>query len=63
LLVRANREIAPGAGHVVPIDERANFCRAVPHAELVEIDGNHLTVNTHPDLVAAVRPFLLQSIT
>jgi pimeloyl-ACP methyl ester carboxylesterase len=63
LLVRANREIVPGAGHVVPVDERGNFCRAVPHAELVEIDGNHLTVNTHPDLVAAVRPFLLHSIT
>jgi hypothetical protein len=63
LLVRANREIAPAAGHVVPIDERASFCRAVPHARLVELDGTHLTVNTHPDLVAAVRSFLRQAIT
>jgi hypothetical protein len=63
LLVRASREIAPGAGYVVPIEERANFCRAVPHAELAEVDGNHLTVNTHPDLVAAVGPFLLDATT
>ena len=59
LLVRATREIAPGAGHVVPIAERERFRGAVPHAEVVEVDGNHLTVNTHPDLAAAVRGFLL----
>ena len=58
LLVRAGRELAPGAGHVVPAGERDRFLGAVPHAEVVEIDGNHLTVNVHPDLAPAVRPFL-----
>jgi pimeloyl-ACP methyl ester carboxylesterase len=63
LLVRARREIVPGAGHVVPIEERDRFCRAVPHAALLEVDGTHLTVNTHPDLMAPVRRFLLDAVT
>jgi pimeloyl-ACP methyl ester carboxylesterase len=58
LLVRAGRELVPGAGYVVPIRERDRFRRAVPHAQVVEVDANHLTVNTHRHLVAAVRPFL-----
>jgi pimeloyl-ACP methyl ester carboxylesterase len=62
LLVRASREISTGAGHVVPLAERARFANAVPHARVVEVDGNHLTINTHPDLPAAVRPFLLRAI-
>jgi pimeloyl-ACP methyl ester carboxylesterase len=63
LLVRAARELPPGAGYVVPVDDREAFRRAVPHAEVVEVDGNHLTVNTHPDLVTAVRGFLLHART
>jgi len=59
LLVRATRELAPGAGHVVPTAERDRFLAAVPHAELAEVDATHLTVNTHPALVAAVAPFLV----
>jgi pimeloyl-ACP methyl ester carboxylesterase len=62
LLVRATRELRPGAGHTVPAGERDAFRRAVPYAEIVEIDGNHLTVNTHPDLPDAVRRFLLGSM-
>jgi lipase len=62
LLVRASREIAVGAGHVVPVSERQRFARAVPHAQVVDVDGNHLTINTHRDLPAAVRPFLLRAI-
>jgi hypothetical protein len=61
MLVRAGREIAPGAGHVVPLAERERFARSVPHATVVDLDGNHLTINTHPDLPAAVRPFLLHA--
>ncbi len=61
LLVRATREIRTGAGHVVPLDELNRFARAVPHAEIVEVDANHLTVNTHPDLPTVARPFLLQA--
>jgi len=63
LLVRASREIAPGAGYVVPVAERTRFAAAVPHAQLADIDGNHLTINTHADLPATVRLFLLRSIT
>jgi pimeloyl-ACP methyl ester carboxylesterase len=59
LLVRATRELAPGAGHIVPADERDRFRRMVPHATVIEVDANHLTVNTHPDLPGAVRSFLL----
>ena len=58
LLVRATLVSSPRAGHAVPPDERDRFSRAVPHAEVVEIDANHLTVNTHPDLPAAVDVFL-----
>jgi pimeloyl-ACP methyl ester carboxylesterase len=62
LLVRATQELAPGAGYVVPIDDRDCFVREVPLAELVEIDGNHLSVNTHPDLPSAIQAFLGRAI-
>jgi len=58
MLVRATREIRPGAGHVVPLDDLNHFTRAVAHAEIVEIDANHLTVNTHPELASAAGSFL-----
>ena len=61
LLVRATRELEPGAGYVVPADDRDRFLRDVPGAAVVEVDGNHLTVNTHPDTVAAVKAFLSSS--
>jgi pimeloyl-ACP methyl ester carboxylesterase len=63
LLVRATRELVRGAGHVVPVAERDRFRRSVPHAAVVEIDANHLTVNTHPDLAVAVRSFLVRTAT
>jgi pimeloyl-ACP methyl ester carboxylesterase len=58
LLIRATRKLRRGAGHVIPVDQCQAFRRSVPHAEVVEVDGNHLTVNTHPDTAAAVRRFL-----
>lgn len=58
LLARATRELAPGSGHVVPVDDRDRFRREVPSAEVVEIDANHLTINTHLDLATAIRSFL-----
>jgi pimeloyl-ACP methyl ester carboxylesterase len=58
LLLRATRELSTGAGFVVPAGDRDRFRRDVPHAEVVEIDANHLTINTHPDTVEAVRRFL-----
>lgn len=58
LLLRATRELRPGAGHVVPTDDRDRFVRDVARGAVVEIDANHLTINTHPDTVAAIRAFL-----
>jgi pimeloyl-ACP methyl ester carboxylesterase len=58
LLLRATRELRPGAGHVVPADDRDRFAREVPHGTVVEIDANHLTIATHPDTATALRRFL-----
>jgi len=58
LLVRATRELRPGAGYVVPEDDRDRFARDVPHAAIVEVDANHLTINSHPPTAEAVGRFL-----
>jgi len=58
LLVRATRELRPGSGLVVPADDRDAFVAAVPSAEVVEIDANHVTVNVHPDAMDAIEQFL-----
>ena len=58
LLLRATREFRPGIGHVVPADDRASFLRDVPNGTIVEVDANHLTINTHPRTVEAIRDFL-----
>ena len=58
LLLRATREIRPGAGHVVPTDDRDRFLREVPHSTVVEVDANHLTINAHPDSAAAIGDFI-----
>lgn len=58
LLVRATQELPGAAGHVVPAAERDRFVAAVPHASLVEVDANHLTITAHPEAVAAMCDFL-----
>jgi pimeloyl-ACP methyl ester carboxylesterase len=58
LLLRATQELSPGAGHVVPADDRDRFLREVRDSTVVEIDANHLTINTHPNTVAAINTFL-----
>lgn len=58
LLLRATREFRPGIGHVVPKDDLASFLRDVPTGALIEVDANHLTINTHPRTVDAIRDFL-----
>lgn len=58
LLLRAQRELLPGLGHVVPAAERDRFLREVPTARGVEVDANHYTVNTHEDTAAALAEFL-----
>jgi hypothetical protein len=61
LLLRATRELGRGTGFVVPAEDRDRFRLDVPHAEVVEIDANHLTINTHADAAAAVRRFLTEA--
>jgi pimeloyl-ACP methyl ester carboxylesterase len=58
LLVRATRPLTRAGGFVVTDAERAAFVRAVPHAEVVEVDADHLGVMTHPDCAAAIRRFV-----
>jgi pimeloyl-ACP methyl ester carboxylesterase len=58
LLVRATRPVSRAGGFMVPNAERAAFVRAVPHAEVVEVDANHLGLLTHPDAAAAISRFL-----
>ena len=58
LLLRATREIRPGAGHVVPADDSDLFLREVPRSTVVAVDANHLTINVHADTAAAIGNFL-----
>ena len=58
LLVRATQPLLGESGFIVPEAERDAFLAAVPSAELVEVDGNHYGVNTHPDTAAAIGRFL-----
>ncbi len=61
LLIRATREIRIGAGFVVPGADRDRFAREVPHASVVEVDGNHLIVNTHALTAEAIRSFVVNA--
>ena len=58
LLVCATRPLSRAGGFMVPRTERDAFLRVVPHAEVVEVDANHLGVMTHPDCAAAIRRFV-----
>jgi pimeloyl-ACP methyl ester carboxylesterase len=58
LLLRAGRELVEGAGFVVPADDRDRFRRDVPRAVVVEVDANHLTINTNAEAAAAIIEFL-----
>jgi pimeloyl-ACP methyl ester carboxylesterase len=58
LLVRAAQPLLGETGFIVPETERDAFLAAVPTAEVVEVDGNHYGVNTHPDTAAAIGRFL-----
>ena len=62
LLLRARHELRPGAGHVVPADDRDRFLRDVRHGGVVEIEANHLTINTHADTAAAINNFLARVV-
>jgi 3-oxoadipate enol-lactonase len=61
LLLRAQREILPGFGFILPAAEAERFAAAVRSARVVEIDANHYTINTHDDSIAAIGAFLRPS--
>jgi pimeloyl-ACP methyl ester carboxylesterase len=58
LLLRAAREVTPGSGFAVPEDDRGLFVEQVPTASALDVGGNHLTINTHPDALKALQVFL-----
>lgn len=62
LLIRATQELAPGAGFVVPADDRDRFRREVPGSTVVEVDASHRTINAHPDAVSAIGEFLAEVV-
>jgi pimeloyl-ACP methyl ester carboxylesterase len=57
LLLRATRELLPGTGHVVPATDRDRFREEVGCGVVVEVDANHLTINTHPRTATATVDF------
>jgi uncharacterized protein YcbX len=57
LLLRATQELVPGAGYLVPADDRDLFLRTVGRSAVVEVDANHLTINTHRQTSSAIRDF------
>ena len=58
LLLRATRELLPGAGYVVPSEDRDRFAREVGRSAVVEADANHLTINTNAQAATAMATFL-----
>ncbi len=58
LLLRASREMRPGAGFVVPADDCRAFRRDVARSEVVEVDANHITITAHPETASAIATFL-----
>jgi pimeloyl-ACP methyl ester carboxylesterase len=58
LLLRATKELRPGSGYVVPAAECTLFRQRVPHALIVEVDANHLTINTHRQTPTVIKRFL-----
>ncbi|MCA1646458.1 MAG: alpha/beta hydrolase [Chloroflexi bacterium] len=57
LLLRAARELLPGAGYIVSAADRDRFAREVPRARVEEIDANHYGVITAESTAAAIASF------
>ena len=58
LLLRGTREIVPGLGFIAPAAESERFLKAVPGAEMVEVDANHYGINTTQASADAINRFL-----
>jgi len=62
LLLRATRELLPGVGYVVPADDRDRFVREVRRGTVVEVEANHLTINTHRHAATAMSRFFADAL-
>jgi pimeloyl-ACP methyl ester carboxylesterase len=57
LLLRAARELLPGAGYIVSEADRDRFARSVPHARVIEVDANHYGIITADASASAIAQF------
>jgi len=57
LLLRAARPLVPDGPWIVPPEDRDAFARAVPGAEVLEVDANHYGIVTHPAAPEAIARF------
>ena len=58
LLLRAARELLPGAGFIISEADRDRFAREVQSARVAEIDANHYGIITADATAAAIAEFL-----
>jgi hypothetical protein len=58
VLVRAARELLPGAGYIVAEADRDRFLREVPGSRVVEVDANHYGIITSEATASAIAEFL-----
>ena len=60
VLLRAARELLPGAGYIVGQADRDRFIREVPAARVVEVDANHYGIITAEATASLIREFLAE---
>ena len=58
LLIRATREVIPGAGYILTPADVQRFLAEVPGSRAVEVDAGHYQVGVHPDTARAIAEFL-----
>jgi pimeloyl-ACP methyl ester carboxylesterase len=60
LLLRAARELLPGAGFIVSTADALRFGREVPQSQVIEVDANHYGIITANATASAIGEFLHQ---
>src|SRR5438105_753773 len=61
LLLRAARELLPGAGFILSQADRDRFARDVPHARVMDVDANHYGIITSDASAAAIADFFAEA--
>jgi pimeloyl-ACP methyl ester carboxylesterase len=61
LLLRAARELLPGAGCIISQSDRDRFAREVQSARVVDVDANHYGIITADATAAAIAEFVATS--